>query len=83
EQHRFIAAEQSTTANPQGLLLEPQGKNTAPAIALAAHYALQQGIEGPMMVMPADHYIENFAELTLQLNDAVKLAEQGMLVTFS
>ena len=83
EQHRFIAAEQSTTANPQGLLLEPQGKNTAPAIALAAHYALQQGIEGPMLVMPADHHIENFAELTLQLNDAVKLAEQGMLITFS
>lgn len=83
EQHRFIAAEQSTIANPQALLLEPQGKNTAPAIALAAHYALQQDIEGPMLVMPADHHIENFAELTLQLNDAVKLAEQGMLVTFS
>ncbi|KTD96624.1 mannose-1-phosphate guanylyltransferase/mannose-6-phosphate isomerase [Pseudoalteromonas sp. H71] len=83
EQHRFIAAEQSTIINPQALLLEPQGKNTAPAIALAACYALQQGIDGPMLVMPADHYIENFDELTLQLNDAVKLAEQGMLVTFS
>jgi mannose-1-phosphate guanylyltransferase len=83
EQHRFIAAEQSTIANPQALLLEPQGKNTAPAIALAACYALQQGIDGPMLVMPADHHIENFDELTLQLNDAVKLAEQGMLVTFS
>ncbi|KTF10231.1 mannose-1-phosphate guanylyltransferase/mannose-6-phosphate isomerase [Pseudoalteromonas sp. 10-33] len=83
EQHRFIAAEQSAIINPQALLLEPQGKNTAPAIALAACYALQQGIDGPMLVMPADHYIENFDELTLQLNDAVKLAEQGMLVTFS
>jgi mannose-1-phosphate guanylyltransferase/mannose-6-phosphate isomerase len=83
EQHRFIAAEQSTIANPQALLLEPQGKNTAPAIALAACYALQQGIDGPMLVMPADHHIENFAELITKLNDAIKLAEQGMLVTFS
>ena len=83
EQHRFIAAEQSAQVNPRALLLEPQGKNTAPAIALAAQYALQQDITGPILVMPADHHIENFAELTLKLNDAVKLAEQGMLVTFS
>lgn len=83
EQHRFIAAEQSAQAPPHALLLEPQGKNTAPAIALAAHYALQQGITGPILVMPADHHISNFTELTLKLNDAIELAQQGMLVTFS
>ncbi|WP_372762624.1 mannose-1-phosphate guanylyltransferase/mannose-6-phosphate isomerase [Pseudoalteromonas sp.] len=83
EQHRFIAAEQAAAAKPQALLLEPVGKNTAPAIALAAHYALQNNITGPILVMPADHHIENFSELTSQLNAAVKLAEQGKLVTFA
>ena len=43
EQHRFIAAEQAASSAPSALLLEPNGKNTAPAIALAAHYALQNG----------------------------------------
>ena len=83
EQHRFIAAEQAESSIPTALLLEPKGKNTAPAIALAAHYALQNGITGPLLVMPADHHIENFDVLTAKLPEAVKLAEQGKLVTFS
>ncbi|MBH0004963.1 mannose-1-phosphate guanylyltransferase/mannose-6-phosphate isomerase [Pseudoalteromonas sp. SWYJZ12] len=83
EQHRFIAAEQAESSNPSALLLEPKGKNTAPAIALAAHYALQNGVTGPLLVMPADHHIENFDVLTAKLPEAVKLAEQGKLVTFS
>lgn len=83
EQHRFIAKEQSTAANVFGLILEPTGKNTAPAIALAAHYAIQSGLKGPMLVMPADHHIKGFSPLTSQINDAVTLAEQGKLVTFS
>ncbi|MBH0039895.1 mannose-1-phosphate guanylyltransferase/mannose-6-phosphate isomerase [Pseudoalteromonas sp. SWN166] len=83
EQHRFIAAEQAASSTPTALLLEPKGKNTAPAIALAAHYALQNGITGPLLVMPADHHIENFDVLTTKLPEAVKLAEQGKLVTFS
>lgn len=83
EQHRFIAAEQVASLAPSALLLEPNGKNTAPAIALAAHYALQNGVTGPLLVMPADHHIENFDVLTAKLPGAVKLAEQGKLVTFS
>ncbi|MBB1299658.1 mannose-1-phosphate guanylyltransferase/mannose-6-phosphate isomerase [Pseudoalteromonas sp. SR41-7] len=83
EQHRFIAAEQAESSIPTALLLEPKGKNTAPAIALAAHYALQNGITGPLLVMPADHHIKNFDVLTAKLPEAVKLAEQGKLVTFS
>ena len=83
EQHRFIAKEQSSAANVFGLILEPTGKNTAPAIALAAHYAIQSGLKGPMLVMPADHHIKDFSPLTSQINDAVTLAEQGKLVTFS
>tara|TARA_B110000196_G_scaffold48792_1_gene39453 strand:- start:4358 stop:5401 length:1044 start_codon:yes stop_codon:yes gene_type:complete len=83
EQHRFIAKEQSSAAKVFGLILEPTGKNTAPAIALAAHYAIQSGLKGPMLVMPADHHIKDFSPLTSQINDAVTLAEQGKLVTFS
>jgi mannose-1-phosphate guanylyltransferase/mannose-6-phosphate isomerase len=83
EQHRFIATEQAESSIPTALLLEPKGKNTAPAIALAAHYALQNGITGPLLVMPADHHIKNFDVLTAKLPEAVKLAEQGKLVTFS
>lgn len=83
EAHRFIAAEQTANVNLLALLLESQGKNTAPAIALAAHFALQNNITGPLLVMPADHHIDNFDVLTEQLADAVKLAEQGKLVTFS
>ncbi|WP_028834680.1 MULTISPECIES: mannose-1-phosphate guanylyltransferase/mannose-6-phosphate isomerase [unclassified Pseudoalteromonas] len=83
EQHRFIAAQQAAFAKPHAIVLEPEGKNTAPAIALAAHYALKNNITGPLLVMPADHYIEDFTPLTAQLSDAVTLAEQGKLVTFS
>ncbi|WP_351012035.1 sugar phosphate nucleotidyltransferase, partial [Shewanella sp. S1-58-MNA-CIBAN-0166] len=72
EQHRFIAAEQAASSTPSALLLEPKGKNTAPAIALAAHYALQNGITGPLLVMPADHHIKNFDVLTAKLPEAVK-----------
>ena len=83
EQHRFIAAEQAAFAKPHAIVLEPEGKNTAPAIALAAHYALKNNITGPLLVMPADHHIADFTGLTAQLSDAIKLAEQGKLVTFS
>ena len=83
EQHRFIAKDQSSSANVFGVILEPTGKNTAPAIALAAHYAIQSGLKGPMLVMPADHHIKDFSPLTSQINDAVILAEQGKLITFS
>ncbi|MDN3378471.1 MULTISPECIES: mannose-1-phosphate guanylyltransferase/mannose-6-phosphate isomerase [unclassified Pseudoalteromonas] len=85
EQHRFIASHQCEAigVTPKAILLEQQGKNTAPAIALAAQYALAQGIDSPIFVIPADHYIANFEHLVQQLPDAIAMAEQGKLVTFS
>ncbi|MGO2373781.1 MAG: mannose-1-phosphate guanylyltransferase/mannose-6-phosphate isomerase [Pseudoalteromonas prydzensis] len=85
EQHRFIASSQCQQINvqPQALLLEPEGKNTAPAIALAAQYVLQQGLDTPLLVMPADHHIDNFELLIAQLPDAITLAQQGKLITFA
>lgn len=85
EQHRFIVSQQCTSVGivPEAILLEQQGRNTAPAIALAAQYALKSGDNTPMFVMPADHYIEDFEQLLAQLPDAIALAEQGKLITFS
>ena len=85
EQHRFIASSQCQQINiqPKAILLEPEGKNTAPAIALAAQYVLQQELDTPLLVMPADHHIDNFELLIAQLPEAVKLAQQGKLITFA
>ncbi|WP_404341952.1 mannose-1-phosphate guanylyltransferase/mannose-6-phosphate isomerase [Pseudoalteromonas mariniglutinosa] len=84
EAHRFIAQSQAAEVSElTALLLEPAGKNTAPAVALAAHYALQHGITGPLLVMPADHHIANFAPLIDKLSVACELAQQGQLVTFA
>ncbi|MBB1335410.1 MULTISPECIES: mannose-1-phosphate guanylyltransferase/mannose-6-phosphate isomerase [unclassified Pseudoalteromonas] len=85
EQHRFIVSSQcqQIDAATMALLLEPDGKNTAPAIALAAQYALQQGLDKPLLVMPADHHIDNFELLIEQLPDAISLAQQGKLITFA
>lgn len=85
EQHRFIASHQCEAigVEPRAILLEQQGRNTAPAIALAAQYALAQGIDSPIFVIPADHYIVNFEHLVQQFPDAIAMAEQGKLVTFS
>ena len=85
EQHRFIASQQceSIGVTPAAILLEQQGRNTAPAIALAAQYAIKHGNNNPMLIMPADHFIEDFEQLLIQLPDAIALAEQGKLITFS
>ena len=81
EEHRFFVAEQlrQVDRNPQ-IILEPVGRNTAPAIALAA---LLEADEDPLvLVLAADHVIENQAAFTESVKRAVPLAEQGKLVTF-
>jgi mannose-1-phosphate guanylyltransferase len=84
EAHRFIAKSQALDVSKNvTLLLEPEGKNTAPAIALAAEYAQKNGLLGPLLVMPADHYICDFEKLLARLDDAVALAEAQQLVTFA
>jgi mannose-1-phosphate guanylyltransferase/mannose-6-phosphate isomerase len=64
-------------------LLEPVGRNTAPAIALAALYlADKTGPESCMLVMPADHLIANEPHFQSAVREATELANQGYLVTF-
>lgn len=84
EDHRFLVAEQIRQLKLQGasILLEPVGRNTAPAIALAALHACQEDEDPVLLVLAADHYIANEVAFRDAVNSASQLAEQGKLVTF-
>jgi len=82
EEHRFFVAEQLREIDRLGsIILEPLGRNTAPAIALAA--LLSQEEEDPLLlVLAADHVIQDQSAFTKAVMDSVPLAESGKLVTF-
>lgn len=88
EEHRFLAAEQLHALKGHnehahnGLILEPFGRNTAPAIALAALKATSQGEDPILLVLAADHVMENEAAFCAATSEAKLLAEQGTVVTF-
>ncbi|MET3106065.1 mannose-1-phosphate guanylyltransferase/mannose-6-phosphate isomerase [Oxalobacteraceae bacterium GrIS 2.11] len=83
-EHRFMIAEQlrSIEIAPLNILLEPFGKNTAPAIAAAAHFLKKTDPDAIMLVLPADHVINNvdaFRDATLR---ALKALQPDGLITF-
>jgi mannose-1-phosphate guanylyltransferase/mannose-6-phosphate isomerase len=85
EAHRFLVAEQLRELGlpPSAILLEPAGRNTAPAIALAAHAALQ--IAGPdalILVLPADHVLGDLPAFQAAIQRALPAAAAGKLVAF-
>lgn len=68
---------------PLALLLEPEGRNTAPAIALAALWAQREhGEDTMLLVLPADHLIQDLAAFEASCMQAIELAASGRLVTF-
>lgn len=80
EEHRFFVAEQLREIDKLGsIILEPIGRNTAPAIALAAFFAKDDPL---LLVLAADHVIQDKAAFTKTVIDAIPLAESGKLVTF-
>ncbi len=80
EEHRFFVAEQLRQVDQLGtVILEPEGRNTAPAIALAALVAEQDPL---LLVLAADHVIGDEVAFNKSVLDAIPLAEQGKLVTF-
>ena len=80
EEHRFYVAEQLREIDKLGsIILEPIGRNTAPAIALAAFAADDDPL---LLVLAADHAIQDEAAFTNAINEAVPLAELGKLVAF-
>ncbi len=84
EEYRFLVAEQvtSTRLKQCDIILEPVGKNTAPAIALAAITALEGEKDPVLLVLPADHVIENVEAFHEALAIGKQQAETGAFVTF-
>ena len=85
EEHRFFVAEQLRELHTLGsIILEPIGRNTAPAIALAALAALslKDGEDPMLLVLAADHIIQDEVAFTKAVKDAIPLAQSGKLVTF-
>ena len=84
EEHRFMVAEQLRQVDLQAsaLILEPRGRNTAPAVALAAIQALAADPDALLLVLPADHLIREVDAFVEAVGKAVPLAQQGRLVTF-
>jgi mannose-1-phosphate guanylyltransferase/mannose-6-phosphate isomerase len=83
EQHRFLTAEQllSIGVSDASILLEPVARNTAPAIGLAAWQVHNSDPDGVMVVLPADHVIDDIEQLQNSVSHAVELAEAGYMVT--
>ncbi len=84
EEHRFVAAEQlqQVGAEPAAIILEPVGRNTAPAIAVAALEATRDGADALLLVLPSDHVITDEAAFRSAVQAAASAAEAGKLVTF-
>ena len=84
EQHRFLIAEhlRELEADHSGIVLEPTGRNTAPAAAVAAIMARERDASAVIAILPSDHVIENLQAFHEALEAAVVLAADGHLVTF-
>lgn len=83
EEHRFLAAQQIQNQDlAADIILEPIGRNTAPAIALAALRATASGDDPVMLVLAADHVIQNTDAFLAAIEEAKKPAADGSMVTF-
>ena len=85
QDHDFLVTGQAQNSAVNGvrLLLEPEGRNTAPAICAAALVVLDTAGDEPMLVLPADHVISNQEAFAAAVASGVELARNGHLVTFA
>ena len=83
EEHRFLVAEQlrSIKSKNSGIILEPEGRNTAPAVALAALKLSNDGDDPVLLVSYADHLIEDHKSFNQSIELAESLAQEGAIVT--
>ena len=83
-EHRFLVAEQMRACNvkPAAILLEPEGKNTAPAVAVAALHAVASDSRAMLLVLPADHVVHDGEAFAAAVARGLPAAEAGYLVTF-
>ena len=84
EEHRFIVAEQMREINitPLSIMLEPFGRNTAPAITLSAMKALENVNDPTILILSSDHEIRNNDHFLKVLNRGLEYAESGKIITF-
>ncbi|SFU46014.1 mannose-1-phosphate guanylyltransferase/mannose-6-phosphate isomerase [Nitrosospira multiformis] len=83
EEYRFVIAEQLRLMGTKGnILLEPVGRNTAPALTLAALAAMRDGSDPVLLVMPADHVIVDVPRFQMAIRAGMTLAADGAVITF-
>lgn len=84
EEHRFMVAEQLRQLKLEAgaLILEPEGRNTAPAVALAALRAIASDPDAILLVLPADHVIQDVDAFVHAVERALPQAQQGRMMTF-
>ncbi len=84
ERHRFIVAEQllELEIEPAAIVLEPVGRNTAPAALIASLLALQNDKDSLVLLLPSDHLIADFDDFNQTVQKGMKAARQGHIVTF-
>ena len=84
EEHRFLAAEQLRLVGVESaaIVLEPTGRNTAPAIAAAALQAVAGGDDPLLLVLPSDHVVRDVDAFQAAVREAMPAAAEGALVTF-
>ena len=82
--YRFIVTEQlqEIGIDPGAILIEPEGRNTAPAILAAALYEYRENPDAILVVAPSDHVINDINAFQLAIDEAYKVALDGQLVTF-
>lgn len=84
DNHRFFVAEQMQTlgVKPGAIVLEPIGRNTAPAAAVAALMVAETDPQGIVLLLPSDHVVSDSAAFRAAVDEAVKAASAGFIVTF-
>ncbi|MGP0921403.1 mannose-1-phosphate guanylyltransferase, partial [Serratia sp. CY81166] len=84
EEHRFLVAEQLRGIGQlaTNIILEPVGRNTAPAVALAAHLAAEKDEGSMLLVLAADHLITKVENFHAAIQTAMSFADNNQLVTF-
>jgi mannose-1-phosphate guanylyltransferase/mannose-6-phosphate isomerase len=84
EEHRFMVAEQlrAVGIHPAAVILEPVGRNTAPAVAVAALHAQLAGADPILLILPADHVIADVEGFRAAVRQIAPHAEAGRLITF-
>jgi mannose-1-phosphate guanylyltransferase / mannose-6-phosphate isomerase len=84
ESHRFMVAEQLRLINarPSSIILEPVGRNTAPAVAISALQAMKGDRDPVLLVLPADHVIKDTAAFHRAVTEGARLAKGSSLITF-